>query len=185
MVRYVVTNIVIVGVGGQGVLTLAKWIGEAALVEGFDVRIAEVHGMSQRGGSVEVHVRYGSEIYSPIVEEGDADVVIALEALEALRGLRYVKHDGVLVINRRLIPLPNVRLSLDEVIKTIEKSGARYLVIPAFEIALKLGSPIYENSVTLGFVCALLGLPMPPGLDDKNQTAFRTGVSIYNSSAFY
>ena len=82
------TSIVIVGVGGQGALTLARWIGEAALAEGYDVRIAEIHGMSQRGGSVEVHVRFGTEVYAPIVEEGGADLVIALEAVEALRGFR-------------------------------------------------------------------------------------------------
>jgi indolepyruvate ferredoxin oxidoreductase beta subunit len=97
------TSIVIVGVGGQGALTLARWIGEAALAEGYDVRIAEIHGMSQRGGSVEVHVRFGREVYAPIVEEAGADLVIALEAVEALRGFRYLKPGGVLVINKRVI----------------------------------------------------------------------------------
>jgi indolepyruvate ferredoxin oxidoreductase beta subunit len=96
-------SIVIVGVGGQGALTLARWIGEAALAEGYDVRIAEVHGMSQRGGSVEVHVRFGREVSAPIVEEAGADLVIALEAVEALRGFRNLKPSGVLVINKRVI----------------------------------------------------------------------------------
>jgi indolepyruvate ferredoxin oxidoreductase beta subunit len=97
------TSIVIVGVGGQGALTLARWIGEAALAEGYDVRIAEIHGMSQRGGSVEVHVRFGREVSAPIVEEAGADLVIALEAVEALRGFRNLKPSGVLVINKRVI----------------------------------------------------------------------------------
>ena len=97
------TSIVIVGVGGQGALTLARWIGEAALAEGYDVRIAEIHGMSQRGGSVEVHVRLGREVSAPIVEEAGADLVIALEAVEALRGFRNLKPSGVLVINKRVI----------------------------------------------------------------------------------
>ncbi len=100
------TSIVIVGVGGQGALTLARWIGEAALAEGYDVRIAEIHGMSQRGGSVEVHVRFGREVYAPIVVEAGADLVIALEAVEALRGFRYLKPGGVLVINKRVIQPP-------------------------------------------------------------------------------
>jgi indolepyruvate ferredoxin oxidoreductase beta subunit len=97
------TSIVIVGVGGQGALTLARWIGEAALAEGYDVRIAEVHGISQRGGPVEVHVRFGREVSAPIVEEAGADLVIALEAVEALRGFRNLKPSGVLVINKRVI----------------------------------------------------------------------------------
>lgn len=178
----VATSVVLVGVGGQGVLTLARWLGEAALYEGYDVRIAEVHGMSQRGGAVEVHVRYGTEVYSPTVEEGGADVVAALEALEALRGLRYLKDGGVLVVNKRLIPPQAAAPSLEEVLNALENSGVKVFIIPAFDTALRLGSPLYENSVMLGFLCALLGLPMPPSLDDRNREAFRQGVLIYNTS---
>lgn len=94
------TSIVVMGVGGQGVLTLARWIGEATLSKGYDLRIAEVHGMSQRYGSVEVHVRFGKVVYAPIVEEGGADYVVALEAVEALRACKYLKPGGILIVNK-------------------------------------------------------------------------------------
>jgi Pyruvate:ferredoxin oxidoreductase and related 2-oxoacid:ferredoxin oxidoreductases, gamma subunit len=177
------TSIVIVGVGGQGVLTLAKWIGEAALAEGYDVRIAEVHGMSQRGGSVEVHVRYGREVYAPIVEEGGADFVVALEAIEALRAYRYLKPEGVLVVNRRIIQPPGRWYDLGEVIDAIRKSWSKTYIVPCYDVALGLGSALYENSVMLGFISQLLNLPMPPSLDEKNKAAFRAGAELFQNSA--
>jgi len=172
------TSIVVVGVGGQGVLTLAKWIGEAAMTEGYDVRIAEIHGMSQRGGSVEVHVRFGREVYAPIVEEGGADFVIALEAVEALRAFRYLKPGGVLVVNKRVIQPPGRWYDLGEVIEAIRTSWPKTYIAPCYDVALGLGSALYENSVMLGFVSQLLGLPMPPSLDEKNRTAFHQGAQL-------
>jgi indolepyruvate ferredoxin oxidoreductase beta subunit len=177
------TSIVIVGVGGQGALTLARWIGEAALAEGYDVRIAEIHGMSQRGGSVEVHVRFGREVYAPIVEEAGADLVIALEAVEALRGFRYLKPGGVLVINKRVIQLPGRWYELGEVVDAIRKSWPKTYIVPCYEAALGLVSALYENSVMLGFVSQLLGLPMPPSLDERNQAAFRKGMQLFQEAA--
>ncbi|WP_333638992.1 indolepyruvate oxidoreductase subunit beta [Pyrobaculum aerophilum] len=179
------TSLVIVGVGGQGVLTLARWIGEAALAEGYDVRIAEVHGMSQRGGSVEVHVRYGKDIYAPIVEEGGADYVIALEALEALRAYKYLKRGGELIVNKRVIQPPGNWLEEEEIFKAILTSGVKSYIVPCFDIAIELGSPLYENAVMLGFFSQLAGLPMPPSLDERNREAFRRGALVYNSLAPY
>jgi len=176
------TSIVVVGVGGQGVLTLAKWIGEAAMTEGYDVRIAEIHGMSQRGGSVEVHVRFGREVYAPIVEEGGADFVIALEAVEALRAFRYLKPGGVLVVNRRVIQPPGRWYDLGEVIEAIRTSWPKTYIAPCYDVALGLGSALYENSVMLGFVSQLLGLPMPPSLDEKNRAAFHRGAQLLQNT---
>jgi indolepyruvate ferredoxin oxidoreductase beta subunit len=109
------TSIVIVGVGGQGVLTLARWIGEAALTKGYDVRIAEVRG----GGSVEVHVRFGKEVYAPVVEEDGADFVVALEAV---RAYRYLRPGAVLLVNKRVIQPPGRWYDLEELIKAIKKT---------------------------------------------------------------
>ncbi|MEM1597371.1 MAG: indolepyruvate oxidoreductase subunit beta [Pyrobaculum sp.] len=173
-----VTSVVVVGVGGQGVLTLARWLGESAMAAGYDVRIAEVHGMSQRGGSVEVHVRFGEEVHAPIVEEGGADYVVAMEALEALRGYKYLSPRGVLVVNKRVIQPPGRWYDVAQVVEAIAKSEVRHYVVPAFEIALQLGSPIYENAVLLGFAAKLMGLPMPPSLDDKNKEAFLRGAAL-------
>ena len=89
----------IVGVGGQGTLLTSRIIGKTALSEGLDVKISEVHGMAQRGGSVVTFVRFGDKVYEPVVEEGDADVIIAFERLEALRYAHFLKKDGVLVVN--------------------------------------------------------------------------------------
>ncbi len=174
------TSIVIVGVGGQGVLTLARWIGEAALAEGYDVRIAEVHGMSQRGGSVEVHVRFGKEVYAPIVEEGGADFVVALEAV---RAYRYLRQGAVLLVNKRVIQPPGRWYDLGELIEAIKNSWPRPYVMPCYDAALELGSALYENSVMLGFLSQLLGLPMPSSLDERNQAAFRKGMQLFQEAA--
>ncbi|MGC9129968.1 MAG: indolepyruvate oxidoreductase subunit beta [Pyrobaculum sp.] len=173
------TSIVVVGVGGQGVLTLARWIGEASLSEGYDVRIAEVHGMSQRGGSVEVHVRFGKVVYAPIVEEGGADYVVALEAVEALRAFRYLKPGGVLVVNKRVIQPPGRWISEEELLGSLQRSGVKTYIVPAADVARELGSVVYENAVLLGFLSQLLGLPMPPSLDDRNREAFRRGARLF------
>ena len=92
-------NIMIVGVGGQGTLLTSRIIGKTAMEMGLDVKISEVHGMAQRGGSVVTFVRFGEKVYEPVVEEGQADVIIAFERLEALRYAHFLKKDGVLVVN--------------------------------------------------------------------------------------
>jgi indolepyruvate ferredoxin oxidoreductase beta subunit len=174
------TSIVIVGVGGQGVLMLARWIGEAALAEGYDVRIAEVHGMSQRGGSVEVHVRFGKEVYAPIVEEDGADFVVALEAVGAYR---YLRPGAVLLVNKRVVQPPGRWYDLEELIEAIKNSWPRSYVVPCYDAALELGSALYENSVMLGFLSQFLGLPMPSSLDERNQAALRKGMQLFQEAA--
>ena len=94
-----VTNILIVGVGGQGTLLASKLIGAAFVKLGYDVKVSEVHGMSQRGGSVVTYVRYGDKVHSSLIEKGEADIIIAFEQLEAARWLPYLKPDGVLIVN--------------------------------------------------------------------------------------
>jgi indolepyruvate ferredoxin oxidoreductase beta subunit len=100
-------NIMIVGVGGQGTLLASRIIGTVALKKGYDVKLSEVHGMSQRGGSVETYVKLGDKVYSPLIEKGDADIILAFEQLEALRWLPYLKPDGRIIINEQKIdPMP-------------------------------------------------------------------------------
>jgi indolepyruvate ferredoxin oxidoreductase beta subunit len=101
------SNIVIVGAGGQGLITLLKVISEAALQEGYEVRTSELHGLSQRGGSVEVHVRFGEKIYSPLVEKGKADLVISLELQEALRAINYSSDKTNYLINNFSVQIAN------------------------------------------------------------------------------
>ena len=104
-----VKNIMIVGVGGQGTLLTSRILGNLAIHTGFDVKLSEVHGMAQRGGSVVTFVRYGEQVAEPIVEEGCADVLIAFERLEALRYLHFLKKDGVVIVNDwRIDPIPVV-----------------------------------------------------------------------------
>src|SRR4030042_4430542 len=99
-------NIVIKGVGGQGLITLLQIIAEAALSEGYSVRTSELHGLSQRGGSVEVHIRFGKKIYSPMVAQGKADLILGLEEQEALNGISFSGHKTNFLINQSIIPIP-------------------------------------------------------------------------------
>ena len=100
-------KIMIVGVGGQGTLLASRILGNVAIGEGYDVKVSEVHGMSQRGGSVVTYVKYGDKVYSPIVDRGEADIILAFELLEAYRALPYLKKDGKMIVNSQKIdPMP-------------------------------------------------------------------------------
>ena len=100
-------NIMIVGVGGQGTLLASRILGNVVINEGYDVKLSEVHGMSQRGGSVVTYVKYGEKVYSPIIDEGEADIILAFESLEALRAVPYLKKGGIMIANTQEIdPMP-------------------------------------------------------------------------------
>lgn len=173
-----VTSIVVVGVGGQGVVTLARWLGRAAMAAGYDVRIAETHGLSQRGGSVEAHVRFGEVVRSPTVSEADADYVVALEALEALRAFKYLKSDALMVVNKRIINVPGKSVDSTAVFNALV-SLKNVKLIPAFDIAQRLGGSTYENAVMFGYMAALLGLDRAVDwLDGGNLRAFNEGKKL-------
>ena len=146
-------NIMIVGVGGQGSLLASKLLGHLLLSEGYDVKVSEVHGMSQRGGSVVTYVRYGENVAEPIVEEGQADVIIAFERLEALRYAHFLKKDGALIINDwRIDPMPVVIGAAqypEDIIGTLSKDYKVYTV-NATEEAKKLGNSRVFNLIVLG-----------------------------------
>ena len=100
-------NIMIVGVGGQGTLLASRILGNTVINEGYDVKVSEVHGMSQRGGSVVTYVKYGDKVYSPIIDRGEADIILAFEMLEAYRALPYLKKDGQIIVNTQCMdPMP-------------------------------------------------------------------------------
>ncbi|AFZ70009.1 2-oxoacid:ferredoxin oxidoreductase, gamma subunit [Caldisphaera lagunensis DSM 15908] len=145
-------NIVISGVGGQGIVTLARIIGEAAVNNDVKVLIAETHGLSQRGGSVEVHVRLGN-VYAPLVPKGGADILLSMELIESARNVDYLNKDGMVISSDTILrpPIPGVKLpKKEEIIKEFEKNNIKYYLIPTKELAEKIGSYQSENMILLG-----------------------------------
>ena len=138
-----VKNIIIVGVGGQGTLLTSRILGGLALDAGYDVKLSEVHGMAQRGGSVVTYVRYGEEVAEPIVEEGCADVLIAFERLEAKRYAHFLKKDGVIIVNdQRIDPMPVITGAAEYPEGIIEELSSKYKVysIDAMNKAKEIGN---------------------------------------------
>ncbi|WP_416200532.1 MAG: Indolepyruvate oxidoreductase subunit IorB [Thermocaproicibacter melissae] len=185
-------NIMIVGVGGQGTLLTSRILGRLATAAGYDVKLSEVHGMAQRGGSVVTFVRYGEKVAEPIVEVGQADVLIAFERLEALRYLHYLQKDGVVVVNDlRIDPITVVTGAAeypDDIIGTLRKAR-RTIAVPATEGAKKLGAPRTFNVVVLGAAARHMGFAkedwirvieatVPPKTVEINKKAFETGYAL-------
>ena len=179
-------NIMIVGVGGQGTLLTSRIIGKAALSEGLDVKISEVHGMAQRGGSVVTFVRFGESVSEPVVEEGQADVIIAFERLEALRYSHYLKKDGVLIVNDcRIDPMTVVigaKKYPENIIEELKKEHTVYS-IDAQRIALELGNSKVLNSVVLGYAASFIGFDKDAWLSTVETTVPAKTIEI-NKSAF-
>ena len=173
-------NIMIVGVGGQGTLLTSRILGGLTIAGGYDVKLSEVHGMAQRGGSVVTFVRYGEKVAEPIVEEGQADVIIAFERLEALRYAHFLKKDGVLIVNDwRIDPMPVVI------------GAAQYKVykVNATEEAKKLGNPRVFNLIVLGIAAQhmdftkeewydVIEKTVPPKTIGINKKAFDVGYEM-------
>ena len=145
-------NIVIVGTGGQGLITLLKIISEAAFQEGNEVRTSELHGLSQRGGSVEVHIRFDKKIYSPLVEKGGADLVISLEAQESLRAIEYSSKNTNYLINNFFVQIANnPPLPIEQIKKGLKNFSKEIIVSSASEICKKeLGTNVVAGIYLLG-----------------------------------
>lgn len=161
-------DIVLAGVGGQGTLVAGKLLGIVALKLGLDVKVSEVHGMSQRGGSVITYVRIGRKVYSPIIEEGTADYVLAFEELEALRWSGLLKKGGTMIINSQKIkPLPVLMgkaeypAVIKDVITTASAEGTQIREIDALSSALTAGSSRAVNMVMLGALSYISDIPLP------------------------
>ena len=153
-------NILIVGVGGQGILLTGRIIGGYALAKGQDVKMSEVHGMAQRGGSVVMQVKYADKVYSPLVEIGEADVIFAFEKLEALRYSHYLKKDGVIIANtQRIDPMPVVMGTVkypENIEETIKEINARACLIDALSIAKEIGNVKVVNMIMIGAYAAYI-----------------------------
>lgn len=157
-------DILVVGVGGQGALTTAHLIARSAMRAGLNVITAETHGMAQRGGSVEVHVRIG-EVFAPLIRDGSADIVLALEPVEALRYARFIGKKTLVVLNSRKIVPPSVTAGLgtypelEEIVEHLRKIAGKVVLVPASDIALKLGDVVVANVVIVGILLSLVELP--------------------------
>ena len=146
-------NIMIVGVGGQGTLLASRILGNAVISEGYDVKVSEVHGMSQRGGSVVTYVKYGDKVFSPIIDRGEADMILAFEKLEAARALPYLKEGGTVILNdREIAPMPVITGAAeypDGLVADIA-SKAKVIAIDALSLSLEAGSAKAVNVVLIG-----------------------------------
>jgi len=157
-------NILVVGVGGQGALTTAHLVARSAAKAGLNVIVAETHGMAQRGGSVEVHVRVG-DVMSPLIPDCSADIVLALEPSEALRYAKYLNENTIVILNSRKIIPPSVTVgtarypSLEEIVENLKKLTAKIHIVNASEIAEKAGDVVTTNVAIVGIMLSLLKLP--------------------------
>lgn len=152
-------SIMIVGVGGQGTLLASRILGSVLIGQGYDVKMSEVHGMSQRGGSVVTYVKFGEKVYSPLVDQGEADYIIAFERLEAARWVSYLKDGGTLMINdRRISPMPVITGAMeypDEIVEKLRSKGAKVVACDALSMAIEAGNPKSVNVVMIGILSAL------------------------------
>jgi len=185
-----VKNILLVGVGGQGTILASKILSEGLAQAGYDVKMSEIHGMSQRGGNVSTQIRFGEKVYSPIIGKGEADVIVAFEKMEALRWIEYLKKGGKMVINDFEIPSVPIQQGvakypegiLDELVHK-----AKVSVFKAGEIAAQLGNSKTMNVVLLGALIKAMDIPgidweeviksnVKKGFEEINIKAFRAGA---------
>ena len=185
-------SIMIVGVGGQGSLLASKLLGRLLMDEGYDVKVSEVHGMSQRGGSVVTYVRFGDKVYSPVVTEGEADIIIAFEKLEAARYAKYLKKDGTIVVNTQQIdPMPVIIGAAEyptEVLDEISGKGLNVERMDALSLAIQAGTPKAVNIVLMGKASKYFDIPyerwitaientVAPKFVEMNKVAFELGYN--------
>ncbi len=188
-----ITNILLVGVGGQGILLASEILSEAAMLAGFDVKKSEIHGMSQRGGSVVSHVRYGTEVFSPIVPEGEGDILFGFELLETCRSLPLLKQGGAVVANDLQISPPSVLMGQETypagLIERIREFFPDFLLVDGQKIAADAGNVKAANTVLLGAVSRRLVIAedfwmkalekmVPPKALEVNKKAFLIGRGL-------
>jgi len=188
-----ITNILLVGVGGQGTLLASEILSEAFMLAGFDVKKSEIHGMSQRGGSVVSHVRYGREVFSPVVPEGEGDILFGFELMETYRYLPLMRTGATVVANNYRIPSPSILLGqeiypegLEEKIRVLFPD---FMLVDGLKLATEAGNPRAANTVLLGAVSQRIDIAekfwleaikkmVPKKALEINLQAFRTGRSL-------
>ena len=189
-------SILIVGVGGQGTLLASRLLGRALLAKGFDVKISEVHGMSQRGGSVVTYVRYGENVASPIVEKGGADIILSFEELEAARWLPFLKKGGKIVVNtQKMDPMPVIIGKAEypeDLLGKLEAAGVDVQPVDALALAMEAGTPKAVNVALIGVVAQSTDIEqsvwedtirstVPEKFVDLNLKAFQLGYTYGNA----
>ena len=185
-----VKNIMIVGVGGQGALLASKTLGQVLLDAGFDVKVSEVHGMSQRGGSVVTYVRYGDAVRSPIVDKGEADFIVSFELLEAARYTEWLKKDGQIVVNTQKIdPMPVITGAAEypeDLTKKMTSAGLKVDALDCLTLAEQAGTAKSVNIVLMGRLSRYMDFPeeawlsaieklVKPQFLEMNKKAFKLG----------
>ena len=186
-------SILLVGVGGQGTILASKLLTLGLMEEGYDVKMSEIHGMSQRGGSVSSQVRYGEKVWSPVIEKGSADMIVSFEKMEALRWLEYLKKDGKVVVNNHeMMPMPVIMDKADyspDIIKEMQDNCKDVTVVNATEEAVKLGNGKVMNIILLGTIIKAMGLEdinwnkivsenVKPAFVEDNLKAIQVGMSL-------
>lgn len=186
------TNIMIVGVGGQGTLLASRILGNTVIGEGFDVKVSEVHGMSQRGGSVVTYVKYGEEVFSPVIDKGQADIILAFEKLEAYRAMPYLKKGGKMIVNTQEIdPMPvitGVAKYPENIIEKL-KENIDVTAVDALSLAIEAGNPKAVNVVLIGVMAKSTDIPyekwvealkatVPEKFLEVNMKAFNLGYNL-------
>ena len=163
-------NVVVCGVGGQGILTFSRILASAAVKLGYNVRVGETLGMSQRGGMVQSFIRFGLGVLSPLIPVGGADVVVSLDYIEALRVFKYASRDSTIIINSNTIPPISALIgdgrmpSLSDVVKVYGEVTNKVYILDADGLAIKAGLPTATNIVLLGFLCKLFQEILPPNI---------------------
>ncbi len=186
-------SIMLVGVGGQGTLLASRILGNTLLSQGYDVKVSEVHGMSQRGGSVVTYIKYGDEVYSPVIEKGEADVIISFEELEAARWLSYLKKGGKIITNtQHMSPMPVITGAMEYPADITEKIKAKNVDITALDalaLANEAGSSRAVNVVLMGVLSKTMDIPaeawkkaleecVPQKALEINRKAFALGENV-------
>ncbi len=192
-------SVLLVGVGGQGTILASKLLTIGLMESGYDVKMSEIHGMSQRGGSVSSQVRYGEKVYSPVIEMGGADILVSFEKMEALRWLKYLKPDGKIVVNNHKInsmPILTGKAEYleEEIDNELNRIGAK--VINASENAIKLGNPKTMNIILLGSLVKSMNLEhidwnkiisdnVKKDFVEINIKAFNVGMNLVKEGVAY
>ena len=186
-------NVMIVGVGGQGSLLASKLLGNLLMEQGYDVKVSEVHGMSQRGGSVVTYVRYGDKVYSPVIDKGEADFIISFELLEAARWAEFLRPGGRIIVNTQQIdPMPVITGAASypsDIIAKLRSLGLQVDAVDALEIAEQAGSAKAINIVLMGRLARYFDVPedewqkalkcvVPEKFLALNQKAFALGMQL-------
>ncbi|TGE31583.1 indolepyruvate oxidoreductase subunit beta [Desulfosporosinus sp. Sb-LF] len=187
-----IINVLLVGVGGQGTILASKILTHAAIAQGYEVKMSEIHGMAQRGGSVVTQVRMGENVYSPVIEPGEADFIVAFEQLEAYRWAHFLKKDGVLIVNtQKIVPLPvliGAATYPDSILDDLKGRVGRFVELDGLKLASEAGNAKATNVVLMGVLSKYMEFSedfwqnalearIPAKLLELNKKAFASGIA--------